>query len=163
MGNSSQQQKESNESTVSSRAAWLFLFTGMIFMLMGTGVIPFEPQAGEAPLWILTLSGGIFFTAGIMMRIGQRSAWNDLLAAVLLLLFGILGAWVAIQGEAEGFSGGIPLLGGAVNLLLARILFGSGSVICFLSSLYAFRIFIRKLKKSVHNTGIDNLTNGGIE
>ena len=67
--------------------ASLFLIHTVLFFVLGSGVIPFEPSHGEAPpLWIFRLLAGFFglfvalgWTSGILTivsgcRIGQRRA-----------------------------------------------------------------------------------------
>jgi len=67
----------------------------------------------DAPLW---------------MRAAQY-----LVGVTLFMGFAVLGTWVAVWGEAQYFSGGLPFLGTA-NVSLARIAFGFGALICWLAS-----------------------------
>ncbi|MFN1835737.1 hypothetical protein AB2B38_010775 [Balneola sp. MJW-20] len=124
----------------------VFMLTGMFFILLGLGVIPADDESFNAPRWVVRLSGMVFFIGGLMIWNGNNSALNDLLGGVLVLIFGVIGAWVALNGDAADFSGGIPLIGKENNVILSRIMFGTGSVICLIISLYAFRIFFRKWK-----------------
>ncbi len=58
-----------------------------------------------------------------------------LFGVVLFAAFAMLGSWVAIGGDARYFSGGIPFLGGALNVSIARIAFGLGALICWLATI----------------------------
>jgi hypothetical protein len=78
-----------------------------------------------------------------MAYLGRRSRANELMAAMLLLLFGAVGAWVSLFSPSEGFSGGIPFVPYESNVTLARVMFGIGALICFALSIWAFRRFVR--------------------
>lgn len=93
----------------------------------------------HAPMWVIALSGIVFLIAGCMILLGNRSWANDVLACIVCLLFGIVGMWVALFGASEGFSAGITLLSHDANEKIARGVFGSGAIICFAISGYAFR------------------------
>lgn len=122
----------------------VFMLIGLLIILLGLGVIPVDEASFNAPKWIIRLCGMTFFIAGVMVWSGNGSRTNDLMAAVLILIFAVVGGWVALYGGSEDFSGGIPFLSKDSNVSLARIIFGAGSVLCLMISLYAFRIFIRK-------------------
>lgn len=92
-----------------------------------------------APMWVVALCGIVFLIAGCMIFLATHSRASDMLAAILCLLFGIVGTWVSLLSPSEGFSGGIPLLSQESNVTLGRWMFGGGAVICFAISAYAFR------------------------
>jgi hypothetical protein len=74
-----------------------------------------------------------------MILFANHSRANDLLAGVLLLLFGVLGTWVSALGSNDGFSGGLPFLTAELNIVVGRWAFGLGALICFALSVYAFQ------------------------
>jgi len=103
------------------------------------GFLPIDEAKMMAPMWVVAMSGIMFIIAGGMILLGNHSWANDLLAGILCLLFGVMGAWVSLFSASEGFSGGVPLLGHESNVTLARWMFGIGALISFAISAYAFR------------------------
>lgn len=103
------------------------------------GFLPIDEAKMMAPMWVVAMSGVVFIIAGGMILLGNHSWANDLLAGILCLLFGVMGAWVSLFSASEGFSGGVPLLGHESNVTLARWMFGIGALISFAISAYAFR------------------------
>jgi hypothetical protein len=86
--------------------------------------------------------------AGVMVLLGEKSPINNLLGGLLVLSFAVVGGWIAFFGDADQFSGGIPLLTESNNVIIARILFGSGSLVCFLVAIYAFKLQFKPKKGS---------------
>jgi len=123
--------------------ALLCVALGGFLVLVACGLIDDDPAKRHAPDLIIALCGSVFIIAGIMILVGQHSRVNDLLAAILCITFGIIGAWVAIYGASEGFSGGVPLLSDEANTRLARGVFGLGSLLCFAISGWAFKRFFQ--------------------
>jgi len=103
------------------------------------GFLPVDEAKVMAPMWVVAMSGFVFIIAGGMILLGNHSWANDLLAGILCLLFGIMGAWVSLFSSSKGFSGGVPLLPHESNVTLGRWLFGIGALISFAISAYAFR------------------------
>ena len=127
-----------------SRRARLGLGIGCIALgcyplALALGLFPVDGGALKAPLWVVAGAGLVFIIAGLMILLADHARANDLLAGVLLLLFGIMGAWVSLFGTSEGFSGGLPFLPRDVNIAFGRWLFGLGALICFALCGYAFR------------------------
>lgn len=121
---------------------------GLLPISVALGWVPVAATSLHAPMWILALCGGIFLIAGIMIVLGNPSRANDLLAGVICLLFGIVGAWIALLGPAEGFSGGLPVLSAAANTTLGRWVFGIGALMCFAIGAYAFRLAFQSSRYS---------------
>lgn len=122
------------------------LITGILCVVLGflpvaiaLRVIPVSDEQLHAPMWIVALSGVVFIIAGCMIFLANHTWANDLLAGVLCLLFGVAGTWVAFLSPSDGFSGGIPLLSQATNVMLGRGVFGFGAILSFAISVYAFR------------------------
>ena len=125
---------------------------GLCGMLIGFGVLPVPGGRAnlQAPLWIAALIGLVALLAGIALLIqgfgraddhaelpadapvGMRAA-QHLIGVALFATFAVIGAWVAFDGDARHFSGGIPFLG-SYNVSLARFLFGFGALICALAA-----------------------------
>lgn len=106
---------------------------------LGLGFFPAEETRLDTPPWVVVAAGLAFVIAGFMILLAAHSRANDLLAGVLLLLFGIMGVWVAVFSSSDGFSGGLPFLARELNITLGRWLFGLGSLISFAMCAYAFR------------------------
>lgn len=113
-------------------------------LALSLGLLPVGETGFNAPLWVVAGAGFVFVIAGFMILLANYSRANDLLAGVLLLLFGIMGAWVSLFSSSEGFSGGLPLLSREANILLGRWLFGLGALISFAMCGYAIRRAIRE-------------------
>ncbi|MGB5211347.1 MAG: hypothetical protein WBO47_11095 [Gammaproteobacteria bacterium] len=126
-------------SKVPSVVGWLCIAAGIYPLAIAVGLVPADSSAVHAPMWVVFLSGLVFIVGGAMMLVGMESRANDLLACLLLLTIGSIGAWVAIRGPADGFSGGIPFLPRSTNTSIARWLFGLGAAVCLLLSAYAAR------------------------
>ena len=123
--------------------ALLCIALGSFLVLVACGLIGSDSNHRHAPDLIIALSGAVFVFAGIMILVGRQSRFNDLLAAILCMTFGVIGAWIAIYGASEGFSGGLPLLSDEANTMLARGVFGLGALLCFAISGWAFTRFYR--------------------
>lgn len=119
--------------------AVLCVALGIYPLSIALGFVHVDDAQVHAPMWIIALSGVVFLIAGFMILLANRSRANDVLACIVCLLFGVIGMWVALFGASEGFSVGIPLLSHDANVKIARVVFGSGAVICFAISGYAFR------------------------
>ncbi|XWN36392.1 MAG: hypothetical protein ROO71_10580 [Balneola sp.] len=122
----------------------LFILTGLFFILLSLEIIPVDESTVNAPMWVIGLCGFVFSLGGIMMLLGEKSPLNHLLACLLVLSFGLISGWIAFFGDSAHFSGGTPFLSNAQNVWIARVLFGSGSVLCFAVALYAMKKFFSK-------------------
>lgn len=128
--------------------AWVFMGTGIGIILISFEVILVDDSAVNAPLWVIGICGLVFFLAGVMIFLGEKSQYNNLLAAILIAAMGTIGSWVAFFGTGDGFSGGIPFLSADSNLSLARLMFGFGGLVCFLIAGYALKQQFTKKEKS---------------
>ncbi|MGN8225209.1 hypothetical protein [Gracilimonas sp. BCB1] len=131
--------------------SWIFMGTGISIILISMEVIVVDDAAVNAPLWVIGICGAIFFLAGLLIFLGEKSKYNNLLAVFLVAGMGAVGSWVALFGTDSSFSGGIPFLSPEFNISLARLLFGFGGLICFLIAGYAFKQQITRKEKSEQN------------
>lgn len=129
-------------------AGLLCVALGLLPISIALGWIAVPATSLHAPRWILALCGGLVVIAGCMVFLGNRSRASDFLAGVICLLFAIVGAWVALLGPAEGFSGGLPFLSGSANTTLGRWIFGVGALLCLAISAYAFRLAFQSSRYS---------------
>ncbi len=111
----------------------LFLFATAL------GLIPTDSPADDAPNVVIGICGFVFLIAGAMLMLGRDSKLNDALAAVLLFCFAAVGAWASLMAPDAGFSGGLPFVSREFNLVLGRIVFGTGSLICVAAAVWAIR------------------------
>lgn len=119
---------------------------GGFLVLLAGGFIADDPGKRHAPDFVIALSGLSLVIAGCMVLVGRKSRFNDLLAGILCLSFGVIGAWVAFYAPSEGFSGGIPLVSSGTNIMIGRWVFGIGSLVCFAISGWAFKRFYRSTR-----------------
>lgn len=132
--------------------SWLFILTGLFFIFIGIGIIPIDDPTLNSPKWVLGLCGFVFSLSGVMVLLGEKSPINNLLGGLLVLSFAIIGGWIAFFGDSAHFSGGTPILSDSQNVIVARILFGSGSLMCFFIFIYAIKMQFRSKKESEKNS-----------
>ena len=130
-------------SSLSARARLAYgigcIAIGCYPMAVALGFIPIDEAPSTAPAWVIAGAGMAFVIAGFMILMAKHSRANDLLAGILLLLFGVMGVWVSVFSSSDGFSGGWPFLSRETNEFIGRCLFGFGAFISFSMSAYAFR------------------------
>ena len=128
--------------SLSSRAKLLYgigcLVLGCYPIAVALGFVPVDDAKLTAPRWVIAGAGLTFVVAGFTFLLADHSRANDFLAGVLLLLFGVLGAWVSVFSPEVGFSGGLPFLSQELNIVVGRWVFGFGALICLALSVYAF-------------------------
>ncbi|MEP1306490.1 MAG: hypothetical protein ABJK11_00495 [Balneola sp.] len=132
-----------NSKTKLKLFAWLFILTGLPFILISLEALPIDEATIHAPKWVIGICGFIFSLSGVMVLLGEKSPVNNLLGGVLVLSFGLVGGWVALFGDASGFSGGLGILTNDQNVAIARFVFGSGAVLCFAIAFYAIKLQFR--------------------
>ncbi|WP_412061854.1 hypothetical protein [Rubrivirga sp. IMCC45206] len=108
----------------------LFVAAGLALVALGAGVVPVDPASVHAPGWVLALCGAVFGMGGLAALAHRWPAVQSAAVGVIWLAFGVIGGWVALFGSAEQFSGGAGVLPRALDVLLARGLFGLGAVLC---------------------------------
>jgi len=126
---------------------WIFFLVGLPFIGMSLDIFPVDESTVHAPIWVIGLCGFVFSLVGLMILLGEKSPINNLLGGILVLSFALIGGWVALFGDSAQFSGGAPILSDSQNVVVARILFGSGSLMCFAIAIYAFRLQLKSKKK----------------
>ncbi len=136
---------------------------GLYFMAVGLSVLPPPGESSpKDPLWIAFVAGLVFLLGGagiLVQAYGKASAQGELPAdaprwmrAVQYLIlvaifasFALLGSYVAIGGDPQKFSGGIPFVGHGTNISIARVAFGIGAIICWLATIAAAVQGVRKV------------------
>lgn len=122
---------------------WVCILLGLYPWLAASGIIGSHDPARDTPEGVLILCGFVFIMAGAMILIGQQSRYNSLCAAGICIAFALIGTWISLYGSSDNFSGGLPFLPDATNLMLARILFGTGALLCLSLTFYALKQFFR--------------------
>ena len=126
--------------------ALIAIACGGFALLVAAGVLPME-TAHDTPMWVIGLIGMMFVIAGIMIFLRNHSRALDFFAAIILASFTLITGWIAFFASPEGFSGGIPFLPRDMNVTLARVMFGLGSIMCFGGFLYAVKRFSGQSRK----------------
>lgn len=137
--------KEIKQRKLIFRLGWPITGVGLAAIALALGLLPLEESSFKAPQWVVGMAGAVFVIGGLMMLSGEDSQVNNVLAAFLLTGMGLIGGWVGFFGSDEGFSGGLPFLPDAVNISLARGLFGMGALICLLLAAYAFKMQFKQI------------------
>lgn len=117
-------------------AGCLCVGVGLLPIALATGLIEPQPGTVHAPMWVIGVCGGVFVLAGLVILSGPGKKMNHVFAGLILLSFAAIAGWVALFGLADGFSGGIPFLPQALNVTIARWVFGAGSIICIWIFIY---------------------------
>lgn len=127
---------------------------GLYLVLVGLDVLPVPggPSNLHGPLWLVLLIGLVVFLAGLaalIQRVGRANAGGDLpadapqwmrvaqylIGVALFAFFAMIGSWIALAGDSRQFSGGLPFVAAAINVAIARIMFGFGALICWLGAI----------------------------
>ncbi len=116
-------------------------------MAVAAGVVPIEPDPGDAPPFIIGLAGFVFVAAGGAFMVDGGSAARALWSMLILASLAGIGLWVAFYGDSESISGGLPFLSQEVNAMLGKWMFGFGALITLFMVVLAFRDGMRRMKK----------------
>ena len=124
-------------------AGWLCIAGGLYPLALALGFWG-GVESASAPAWILMACGLTFVTAGSMLLLDPASIYRDLGAAIIAGCFAAIGVWVSVFSPDEGFSGGLPFVSNETNLVLARVVFGIGSLISAAIAVYAMRRWLAR-------------------
>jgi hypothetical protein len=108
------------------------IILGASLVMIALRILPYDESKIFAPDWVIILGGGIFIFGGLAMAFQHRPVFLSLLGNLIVLSFALIGIWIALRGPSAQFSGGIPFLPHELNVRFARILFGTGALMCFL-------------------------------
>ena len=120
---------------------WLCIGIGTAILLVAIGVLPVDPDSVHAPYPIVGLCGIVLVFGGSMILMGDRSRYNSLAAAGMLVCFALVGGWAALIASPESIEGGLPFLPQGINAFLGKIIFGSGAVLSAALSVHALKSF----------------------
>lgn len=134
-------------SSASGTRAFVALFcgaAGLFLLLAAAGLISDRDDEPPVPDLIIASCGLALMVAGCLACVGLQSRLNDLLAAILCLIFGLVAAWSAQFSPAGGFSGGVPFVSQALNLKISRWVFGGSAIVCFAIGAWALQRYVRR-------------------
>ena len=97
-----------------------------------------------APRWLFYL---LSFTLGAgagLAFLGQNHPLSSLMAAVVWILFALVGTWAAFFSPLDKLSGGLSILSPSANRSLARVLFGLGAFLNLGAGIYTGWKFFKK-------------------
>ncbi|MEO0574000.1 MAG: hypothetical protein AAF004_00965 [Pseudomonadota bacterium] len=109
---------------------------GCFPLAIATGLMQAQPGTIHAPLWVVGLVGVIAIVAGVMVMLPTGRVL-DAVACLLCAGFAAVGFWLSLKAPADGFSGGLPFISSGANVMVARVIFGSGAVMSLIMAVYA--------------------------
>ena len=133
--------KEQNHPLLSAIAVAL----GAMIVMIALDVIPTDPDKVHAPDWVIVLAGAVFIFAGLAIGFRTHELLVSVLGNLIVVSFAVVAAWVALAGSSDQFSGGIPFLPHAVNVKIARFMFGGGAILCALMLIPGIRHVLKLL------------------
>lgn len=126
-------------------AGFICIVLGASVCLIAFRVLPYDESKIHAPGWIIALCGGVFVLGGLALLLRSHKILVSVLGNCMVLIFGIVAGWIALFGQAEQFSGGIPLLSNESNVSVARALFFCVAIMCALILTAGLRYLVRQL------------------
>lgn len=122
---------------------------GVVLLALGLGVVSSDSSSLHGSRVLVTSVGVLLASCGV--QIGQwvavGSRWYHALGGAAITSMAVIFGWVAIYGDAAGFSGGVSMGSVAVtssgSVTPARIAFGLGSVVFGAASLWAWKEVFR--------------------
>ena len=123
---------------------------GTFILLLGFGVIPYDPRSLHGPLWMGIVAGAIFTVAGVSLLVGALTGTVDasgelkptaswvarlcyyLLGLLVAIGLAAMGSWVAFGPGHRTFNLTVPFAMRDVGEILGRTVFGFGAVLSWL-------------------------------
>lgn len=144
----------------------IFVLAGLMFVLVGFGILRPDPKDIHAPLWVIACAGAAFMLAGASVALGALSKETQadgslpptaplpLRIAQYLMGLGVvsslamIGSWIAIGSDGKVRSSasffGVTV-SGLSSEMLGRMMFGLGAGLCWLMLIAFARQGWRKL------------------
>lgn len=120
-----------------------FVGAGLCIVGVAFGAVPVDPESVHAPPWVLAACGLVFVLGGVAVLAQRWPRIQSAAGGTVVLAMGLVGAWVALAGDSEPFSGGLPLVSPEANVAVARVVFGLGAAMCFAMFAWGVRQAIR--------------------
>jgi hypothetical protein len=121
--------------------------SGLVLLAVGLGVVARDSSSLDGQGVIVSSLGVLLAASGVLIGqwVAAGSRLNDALGGAAITSMAVLFGWVAIYGDAAGFSGGVSVGGAALTssgagaATPARIAFGIGASLLGLASLFAWK------------------------
>lgn len=129
----------------------VFAATGLCIIAVACDLIPVDPQAFQAPRWVVGCVGGLFFLAGLLIASQDQPSCLHvkLLAAAFFSMFAAVFGWVGFGPGPRAFSSTTVFLGVASHTgsgeRSGRIVFGTVAVIVGAAGIAAWWGLIKSL------------------
>jgi Protein of unknown function (DUF3592) len=123
---------------------------GLVLLAVGLGVVSSDSSSVNESRVLVTSLGVLLAACGVLLGqwVAVGSRLYHALGGTAVTSMAIIFGWVAIYGEASGFSGGVSIGGAALtsngSATPARIAFGIVSVVFGLASLPAWKQVFRQ-------------------
>ncbi len=112
-------------------AGWILLVIGVLIMLLAADVIPQDSMPPNVPSPVLFVVGLVLASAALGVLVGLGTPVSQVLIGLSMFLMAFSFSWVAVAGDTEQMSGGIPFLPDWLNVYLGRIAFGAFAIVFF--------------------------------
>jgi hypothetical protein len=132
--------------------------TGFVLLAIGLGVIRLNPEALHGSRVVTVSAGALLAACGVLMGpwVTSGSRLYYLFGGAAISSMAVLFGWVSIYGDPAGFSGGVSIGGTAVRLggsvTLARVVFGIGSTLLALASLWMWKQAVQGAPRHAETT-----------
>ena len=122
---------------------------GVVVILMGSGVIPLDPESLNAPRWVMIFFGIPFLSVGIWIlstQVPALSWFENYVGLIIFTSFALLCDWIAFGPGERQFETNVPSLAGSI---IGRIAFAIPGVLlsCFIGTCW-YRVLTRRKKDS---------------
>ena len=123
---------------------------GLVLPAVGLGVVSSDSTSGNESRVVVTSVGVLLAACGVLLGqwVAVGSRLYHALGGTAVTSMAIIFGWVAIYGQASGFSGGVSIGGAALtssgSATPARIAFGIVSVVFGVASLPAWKQVFRQ-------------------
>jgi hypothetical protein len=137
-----------NEQTQRVVVGIICIVLGASVCLIALDILPYDPDKIHAPDWVILLCGALFLCGGSAAMLHSHPLVVSVLGNAMVVAFASIAAWVALAGPAEQFSGELPFVSRELNVMIARIFFGLGSVMCALVLIPGMRQLLKLVSRS---------------
>jgi hypothetical protein len=123
--------------------------SALVLLAVGLGVASSDSSSLNESRVLVTSIGVLLATCGVLVGqwVATGSRLYHALGGTAITSMAVMFGWVAIYGDATGFSGGVGIGGAAVtssgSVTLARVAFGILSIVFGLASLWAWKQVFR--------------------
>ncbi len=98
----------------------------------------------NGPRWLFYVLSVLLGSGAGLAFLGHSHPLAQVLAALVWLLFAVVGAWAAVFSPLDDISGGLSMLSLTANRVLARLVFGLGAILNLGAGIYAGGRLLKK-------------------